>query len=585
MSKSSFSSSSSSGHSDAHNERLDEPNYILDYKAKNDFIKYFEKEEYLETCILNTKEKTGRKMQQKAIDNFYQEAIINVLPHHKISDIEKLFENLKTDLKVDPKTKAKIKTNAFKLQSVAVHRDEGVFIKSDLKVEDLYYDHNSKTWFDKEKNDVTSEVQVFRPGRNIFYNKENEKWYDNRKFENKIDTSTFQKYYNLHAHAVYTRYDFETGKNIRLSKNDMSKIQDITADTLQMERGKKKAKIENLEEFYNKVIAEMPKTETLEEYKKAFIYTSKKIVNRDYNRSSDHKHHNHLKDEAEISETKYNFREMQKQITSLEELSKEQKRELHKLNSKVKNDKATIEELNLTIAKLTATNHKLEIKEKKKELSLKEELKLEVRELRTELKQIKSDLGLEDELSKSTTNTNEKELSEAQEIKMLRSEIKALRREINISYETKKFLEFQKNHIEEQKKRINELESSKIDLEVQILEKDKKINSTPNLDDLRTHTEQELDIKFKKTPNIYQFFNYFIKNIKDLVSKIKELTTENTQIKEENTDLKIKITELEKDTFSGVDKILKEEYPNNELNPPSIETLYAEQKKSKKLKL
>jgi len=269
MSKASFNSSKSSSHSDAHNERIDEPNYILDHDAKNEFVKYFDKKEYLELAISNTKEKTGRKMQQKAIDNFYQEAIINLLPHHTISDIVNLFENFRTEFK----------TNAFVLQSVAIHRDEGVFIKSDLKVEDLYYDHNSKTWFDKEKNDVTEEVQVFRPGRTIFYNKENKKWYDNRKFENEIDTSEFQKYHNIHGHAVYTRYNFTTGKNIRLNKSDMSKIQDITAQTLGMERGRKKAKIQNLEEFYKKVLAEMPKTNNLEEFKKAFIFTSKKITN------------------------------------------------------------------------------------------------------------------------------------------------------------------------------------------------------------------------------------------------------------------------------------------------------------------
>jgi len=377
MAKSSFNSSSSSSHSDAHNERLDEPNYILDYNAKNEFIRYFDKEEYLETCIQNTKNITGRKMQSKAIDNFYQESIINTLPHHQISDIEKLFNNLQTNFK----------TKAFKVQSIAIHKDEGVFIKSDLKVDDLYYDHNSKTWFDKEKNDVTSEVQVFRPGRTVFYNKENSKWYDNRKFENEVDTSTFQMYHNYHAHAVYTRYDFEKGKNIRLNKNDMSKIQDVTADTLGMERGKHKAKIKNLEEFYTKVVNEMPQTTTLEEYKKAFIYTSKKITNRDYQRSSNHKHHNHLKDEAE--KPKYDFKDMQKQITSLEELTTEQKRELHKLNSQVKNDKATIEELHLKVKTLQTTakideNEVLTLRTEKEELinelqgtkNIKEELDL-----------------------------------------------------------------------------------------------------------------------------------------------------------------------------------------------------------------
>ena len=56
---------------------------------------------------------------------------------------------------------------------------------------------------------------------------------------------------------------------------------------------------------------------------------------------------------------KYDFKDMQKSITSLENLTAEQKRELHRLNSKVKNQEVTIEELQEKINSLTVKNKDL----------------------------------------------------------------------------------------------------------------------------------------------------------------------------------------------------------------------------------
>ena len=62
------------------------------------------------------------------------------------------------------------------------------------------------------------------------------------------------------------------------------------------------------------------------------------------------------KEIKELKQEIYNFKEMQKTITALE-LTSDEKKELHSLNSKVKNQKATIEELNKKIEELKKLTH------------------------------------------------------------------------------------------------------------------------------------------------------------------------------------------------------------------------------------
>lgn len=46
---------------------------------------------------------------------------------------------------------------------------------------------------------------------------------------------------NLHAHIIWDWMDHSTGKSFKLNKDDMSEMQDMVAETLAMERGKKKS--------------------------------------------------------------------------------------------------------------------------------------------------------------------------------------------------------------------------------------------------------------------------------------------------------------------------------------------------------
>ena len=62
---------------------------------------------------------------------------------------------------------------------------------------------------------------------------------DEGHFENPEDKSTWQP--NLHAHIIWDWMDHDTGKSFKLNAEDMSAIQDLVAETLDMQRGLKKS--------------------------------------------------------------------------------------------------------------------------------------------------------------------------------------------------------------------------------------------------------------------------------------------------------------------------------------------------------
>ena len=62
---------------------------------------------------------------------------------------------------------------------------------------------------------------------------------DEGHYSNPDDPSTWQP--NLHAHIIWDWMNHETGKSFKLDKKDMEQLQDMAAETLEMERGKRKA--------------------------------------------------------------------------------------------------------------------------------------------------------------------------------------------------------------------------------------------------------------------------------------------------------------------------------------------------------
>jgi hypothetical protein len=175
--------------------------YLLDPDSNgNEYKSFLNSEKYLDAAMLAAKKLTGRKMQQKAIDNFVQEAVLNLENFHTVANVEKVFIELKKEF------------GGFEIFDIAIHRDEGYFynFKEDLE---------------------------YRPNRDIFFNAQDKNFYLDSKLKNKADLSQFEKRYNFHAHVLFSKFDMTTGKNPRLKKSDMSKIQTISANALGMQRG------------------------------------------------------------------------------------------------------------------------------------------------------------------------------------------------------------------------------------------------------------------------------------------------------------------------------------------------------------
>lgn len=62
---------------------------------------------------------------------------------------------------------------------------------------------------------------------------------DEGHYANPDDPSTWQP--NLHAHIIWDWMNHETGKSFKLGKKDMEELQDMAAETLEMERGMRKS--------------------------------------------------------------------------------------------------------------------------------------------------------------------------------------------------------------------------------------------------------------------------------------------------------------------------------------------------------
>ena len=125
-----------------------------------------------------------------------------------------------------------------------------------------YKDKNGKTRVRKGSSPIREGVVNIKPDTKMddllhYVNGVHEKWgiraiqihihKDEGHYENPEDKSTWQP--NLHAHIIWDWIDHQTGKSFKLKAEDMSQIQDMVAETLEMERGKRKEEtgVEHLE--------------------------------------------------------------------------------------------------------------------------------------------------------------------------------------------------------------------------------------------------------------------------------------------------------------------------------------------------
>lgn len=177
---------------EAHNYRCKELDYVrskLSHKNENwmwDENKCLaDRREEIRKLV---KEKTGRKMQAKAVP--LHEGVVVIDECTTMEDLKKL---------------GKAFHNRFGCECIhiSIHRNEG-------------------HWVDKEGYDVG-----LKPT-------------DNPTEEQLNNGVTWKP--NLHAHMVFDWYNHETGKSIRTSKQDARDMQTICAEVLNMERGRQSSK-------------------------------------------------------------------------------------------------------------------------------------------------------------------------------------------------------------------------------------------------------------------------------------------------------------------------------------------------------
>ena len=116
-----------------------------------------------------------------------------------------------------------------------------------------YKDKNGKTRVRKGSSPIREGVVNIKPDTKMddllnYVNRVQEKWgiraiqihmhRDEGHYENPEDKSTWKP--NFHAHIIWDWIDHQTGKSFKLNADDMSQIQDMVAETLEMERGKRK---------------------------------------------------------------------------------------------------------------------------------------------------------------------------------------------------------------------------------------------------------------------------------------------------------------------------------------------------------
>jgi len=218
-------------HATQHNSRKHAPHYLLIHNCENNEFKAYisDRKAHLEKAEKLVKDKTGRAMQASSKDTFWQEAVINIMPNTSLIDIENLFKALNKEHK-----------GGFEVSEIAIHKDEGVFLDTTLKASDLWFNSTKKEWVHKATGkNVSHRVIAYSPNQDIHYDKKTKEWYFDKEYTKKAPR--MQMYFNNHAHAIFNRLNWKTGKMVRLSKKDMTKIQDLTAEHLKMVRGKSKS--------------------------------------------------------------------------------------------------------------------------------------------------------------------------------------------------------------------------------------------------------------------------------------------------------------------------------------------------------
>lgn len=428
--------------------------------------------------------RTNQKLQKTAVTQL--SAVVNLEQHHTLKDLEKIKEELE-------------KVFDTKVYQMAIHRDEG-----------------------KLKHKVSGEYLA--SGIDFFLNPNDKKYYFEKRVENKehiyekeLEINDYEIEKNYHAHIEMMGLDSQ-GQAIRQKMNRfvLSKLQDFTAETLQMERGK------------NYLIDKSSKRLDTHDFKKSkkleneVAKKTKKIVTIEKNKIV-------AKANEVIDKSKEIIKKEKTKAKELENILKEKDKEIRNLMKEIggfkRADFAEIEALKKELTNAKASEE--QIKESYRSLQAKYESKNnEVIELTNELHLVKC--------------TEVNLLEELEEIKLdVYSPSYKKKNEPVKNIEVVKHLE---KEILKQKESLKQTESLKSDLE----KLNKKLES-----DLNSLREQNRVLSYKVTT--LEEKSLPAQNMSDY----EQIKKENADLKKENSDLKSKIQNILDRANAKIKSLLK----------------------------
>ena len=204
MRKGTFSVQTANPNSAKHNSRELAPKYLIDTSAKNYYELLKKDDDFILEAQAIYKEKIKQTMQKKQVENLIQETVLTLQPNQDEKDVKDLFKKLNQ------------KYGGHELLEVAIHRDEGYFLKDDI----AYYPtknilNKNGDWY------VCSDNSIKKPKQDDF--------------DRIVNIDEFEKVYNYHAHAKFSMFDRETGKTARMQKKDMSSRIKFVSEHLKLE--------------------------------------------------------------------------------------------------------------------------------------------------------------------------------------------------------------------------------------------------------------------------------------------------------------------------------------------------------------
>ena len=187
---------------------------------------------------------------------------------------------------------------------------------------------------------------------------------DEGHFEIPGDDSTWKP--NYHAHIIWDWMDHSTGKSIKLDADDMSTMQDMVAEALNMERGVKKSEtgLDHLERN-DFILQKQEKEKKRLEAEKRKIQSERDVAKNQARQATEEK----TKAEKKAQEAKNQARKAQQEKDEADKKAKAAKAELSSAESKVAEKQSEIDRLKqkIDIEQVVLEGLQSEVEEKRRE--------------------------------------------------------------------------------------------------------------------------------------------------------------------------------------------------------------------------